>query len=69
MFELTELDLISVLVNFSCELGQIMTRYDFLCAIYSMLAYIYIRLVGSFPEARLVLGAVAENPCVRRRHP
>ena len=27
-----ELDLISLLVNFSCELGQIMTRYDFLCA-------------------------------------
>ena len=25
-----ELDLISLLVNFSCELGQIMTRYDFL---------------------------------------
>ena len=23
-------DLISLLVNFSCELGQIMTRYDFL---------------------------------------
>ena len=28
-----ELCLISVLVNFSCKLGQIMTRYDFLCAI------------------------------------
>ena len=27
-----ELDLISLLVNFSCELGQIMTRYDFLWA-------------------------------------
>ena len=25
-----ELDLISLLVNFSCELGQIITRYDFL---------------------------------------
>ena len=25
-------DLISLLVNFSCELGQIMTRYDFLLA-------------------------------------
>ena len=25
-----ELDLISPLVNFSCELGQIITRYDFL---------------------------------------
>ena len=25
-----ELDLISLLVNFACELGQIMTRYDFL---------------------------------------
>ena len=25
-----ELDLISLLVNFSCELGQIMTRYDFI---------------------------------------
>ena len=25
-------DLISLLVNFSCELGQIMTRYDFLWA-------------------------------------
>ena len=25
-----ELDLISLLVNFSCELGKIMTRYDFL---------------------------------------
>ena len=24
-----ELDLISLLVNFSCELGQIMTIYDF----------------------------------------
>ena len=28
-----ELDLISLLANFSCELGQIMTRYDFLWAI------------------------------------
>ena len=27
-----ELDLISLLVNFSCELGQIMTIYDFLWA-------------------------------------
>ena len=27
-----QLDLISLLVNFSCELGQIMTRYDFLWA-------------------------------------
>ena len=27
-----ELDLISLLVNFSCELGPIMTRYDFLWA-------------------------------------
>ena len=27
-----ELDLISLLVNFSCELGQIMTRYNFLWA-------------------------------------
>ena len=27
-----ELDLISVLVNFSRELGQIMTRYDFVWA-------------------------------------
>ena len=27
-----ELHLISLLVNFSCELGQIMTRYDFLWA-------------------------------------
>ena len=27
-----ELDLISILVNFSCELGPIMTRYDFLWA-------------------------------------
>ena len=26
------LTLISLLVNFSCELGQIMTRYDFLWA-------------------------------------
>ena len=26
-----ELDLISLLVNFSCELGQIMTTYYFLC--------------------------------------
>ena len=26
-----ELGLISVLVNFSCKLGQIMTRYNFLC--------------------------------------
>ena len=24
-----QLDLISILVNFLCELGQIMTRYDF----------------------------------------
>ena len=28
-----ELDLISLLVKVSCELGQIMTRYDFLWAI------------------------------------
>ena len=27
-----ELDLISLLVNFSSELGQIMTRYDFVWA-------------------------------------
>ena len=27
-----QLDLILLLVNFSCELGQIMTRYDFLWA-------------------------------------
>ena len=27
-----ELDLISLLVNFSCELGPIMTKYDFLWA-------------------------------------
>ena len=27
-----ELDLISLLVNFACELGQIMTRHDFLWA-------------------------------------
>ena len=27
-----ELDLMSLLVNFLCELGQIMTRYDFLWA-------------------------------------
>ena len=27
-----ELDIISLLVNFSCELGPIMTRYDFLWA-------------------------------------
>ena len=27
-----QLDLIKLLVNFSCELGQIMTRYDFLWA-------------------------------------
>ena len=26
-----------------------------------------LRLVGSFPKARLVLGEVAENLCVRRR--
>ena len=29
---LVELDLISLLVNVSCELGQIMARYDFLWA-------------------------------------
>ena len=28
-----------------------------------------IRLVGSFPEVRLVLGEVTENPCVRRGYP
>ena len=28
-----------------------------------------IRLVGSFPEARLVFGEVTENPCVRRGCP
>ena len=28
-----------------------------------------IRLVGSFPEARPVLGEVTENPCVRRGYP
>ena len=33
-----ELDLISLLVNFSCELGQIMTRYDFLWAIWVILS-------------------------------
>ena len=34
MFEPTptvlQLDLISILVNFTCELGQVMRRYDFL---------------------------------------
>ena len=28
-----------------------------------------IPLVGSFPEARLVFGEVAENPCVQRGYP
>ena len=28
-----------------------------------------IRLVGSFPKARLVLAEVTENPCVRRGYP
>ena len=28
-----------------------------------------IRLVGSFPKARPVLGEVAENPCVRHGYP
>ena len=27
-----ELDLVPLLVNFSCELGQIITRYDFIWA-------------------------------------
>ena len=30
--DLMTFDLISLLVNFSCELGPIMTRYDFLWA-------------------------------------
>ena len=30
--DLKTFDLISLLVNFSCELGPIMTRYDFLWA-------------------------------------
>ena len=33
-----ELDIISILVNFSCELGQIMTRYDFLWARWMILS-------------------------------
>ena len=33
-----ELDLISLLVNFLCELGQIMTRYDFLWARWMILS-------------------------------
>ena len=30
MFEPAQLNLIILLINFSCELGQIMTRYDLL---------------------------------------
>ena len=36
-----ELDLISLLVNFSCELGQIMTRYDFLWARWVILSNVW----------------------------
>ena len=35
-----ELDLISLLVNFSCEFGQIMTRYDFLWARWVLLSHV-----------------------------
>ena len=36
-----EFDLISLLVNFSCELGQIMTRYDFLWARWVILSNVW----------------------------
>ena len=36
-----ELDIISLLVNFSCELGQIMTRYDFLWARWVILSNVW----------------------------
>ena len=36
-----EVDLISLLVNFSCELGQIMTRYDFLWARWVILSNVW----------------------------
>ena len=36
-----ELDLISLLVNFSCELGQTMTRYDFLWARWVILSNVW----------------------------
>ena len=43
-----ELDLISLFVNFSCELGQIMTRYDFLWAIRVILELYLISLLVNF---------------------
>ena len=47
MFEPTwtwKVDLISLLVNFSCELGQIMSRYDFLWARWVILSNVWNRL-------------------------
>ena len=39
-----ELDLISLLINFSCEVGQIMTRYDFLWARWVILSNVQTNL-------------------------
>ena len=40
-----ELDLIKLLVNFSCELGQIMTRYDVLWARWVILSNVWTNLI------------------------
>ena len=43
-----EFDLISLLVNFSCELGQRMTRYDFLWARWVIMSNVRTILVPSY---------------------
>ena len=47
-----ELDLISLLVNFSCELGQIITRYDFLWVRWVILSNVrtYLNLISKWPN-------------------
>ena len=47
-FERTQIRLVSLLVNFSCELGQIMTRYDFLWARWVILNNV--RLTPTWPN-------------------
>ena len=57
-----ELDLISLLVNFSCELGQIMTRYDFLWARWVILSNVRTDLnLPNFTFGQLFMWIGANN--------
>ena len=52
-----QLDLISILVNFSWELGQIMTRYDFLCARWVIVRNVWTDLPGNFGQLCMWIAA------------